>query len=54
MAEPKQSNRNPSVSETDTLESVRDRIDCVDRAILDQLNKRAQLVLAVGEIKKSG
>ena len=35
-----------------TLTALRERIDAVDRELLALLNRRAQLALEVGEIKK--
>jgi chorismate mutase/prephenate dehydratase len=35
------------------LARLRDQIDAVDRALLDQLNERAKLVRAVGELKRA-
>lgn len=35
------------------LESLRDRIDAVDRALVDLLNKRAELVVEVGKVKRA-
>jgi chorismate mutase/prephenate dehydratase len=43
--------RSPEVE--DELARLRDRIDAVDRALLDLLNDRAKLVRAVGELKRS-
>ncbi|GMW02999.1 MAG: P-protein [Candidatus Hydrogenedentota bacterium] len=35
------------------LDSIRDRIDALDRSILELLNERASLALEIGEIKKN-
>ena len=35
------------------LAGLRDQIDAIDRALLDQLNRRASLVRAVGELKRA-
>jgi chorismate mutase/prephenate dehydratase len=43
----------PSLDATAELEKLRAQIDAVDRAILAQLNARAHLAQAVGEVKRS-
>ena len=46
--------RSPAVVTTDAapdLASLRERVDAIDRAILDQLNARAGLVQAIGKLK---
>jgi chorismate mutase/prephenate dehydratase len=54
MAEPEQSNAKSGESAADSeLARLRDRIDEVDRAILEQLNERAKWVLEVGSFKQS-
>lgn len=37
---------------TEDIESIRDRIDAIDRDLLKIFNERASLALAIGEIKK--
>ena len=56
MAKPEQSNPRESDAPSDAsdaLESLRDRIDEVDTALLGALNERAKLVLEVGRIKEA-
>jgi chorismate mutase/prephenate dehydratase len=54
MAEPEQSNSESGASDADSeLARLREQIDAVDRAILEQLNQRAKWVLEVGRLKQS-
>ncbi len=54
MAEPKQSNPESGASDDDSeLARLREQIDAVDRALLEQLNQRAKWVLEVGRLKQS-
>jgi chorismate mutase/prephenate dehydratase len=54
MAEPEQSDRESGASEAGSeLARLRERIDDVDRAILEQLNRRAKWVVEVGRFKQS-
>jgi len=54
MAEPEQSNPASGDSEAGSdLARLREQIDAVDRAILEQLNRRAKWVLEVGRLKQS-
>jgi len=54
MAEPEQSNSETGASDADSeLARLREQIDAVDRAILEQLNQRAKWVLEVGRLKQS-
>jgi chorismate mutase/prephenate dehydratase len=54
MAKPEQSNPDSGASDADSeLARLRDQIDAVDRAILEQLNQRAKWVLEVGRLKQS-
>jgi len=54
MAEPEQSNPESGASDADSeLTRLREEIDAVDRAILEQLNQRAKWVLEVGRHKQS-
>jgi chorismate mutase/prephenate dehydratase len=54
MAEPEQSNPESGASDAGSeLARLRERIDEVDRAILEQLNRRAKWVLEVGRFKQS-
>ncbi len=54
MAEPEQSNPDSEAPDAGSqLARLRERIDAVDRAILEQLNRRAKWVLEVGRLKQS-
>ena len=54
MVQPENSSSTRDASNLESeLERLRDRIDTVDRALLDQLNERARLVRAVGELKRA-
>jgi len=54
MGEPEQSNSDSEASDPDSeLARLREQIDAVDRAILEQLNRRAKWVLDVGRLKQS-
>ncbi len=54
MVQPeKPSSERPSSDLERELARLRDQIDAVDRALLDQLNARARLVRAVGELKRA-
>ena len=54
MAEPEQSNPESGASAAASeLARLRERIDAVDRIILEQLNQRAKWVLEVGRLKHS-
>jgi chorismate mutase/prephenate dehydratase len=52
MAEPGQSSPATVPSEAAELDDLRQRIDTVDRAILERLNERARLVASVGRLKQ--
>ncbi len=52
MAKPRQSDPAGVASGDAELTDLRERIDAVDRAILDRLNERARLVQAVGDLKR--
>ncbi len=52
MAEPGQSSPASVSSEAAELGDLRERIDAVDRAILERLNERARLVASVGRLKR--
>ena len=52
MAEPEQSSPATNSSETAELGDLRERIDAVDRSILERLNERARLVASVGRLKR--
>jgi chorismate mutase/prephenate dehydratase len=54
MVQPEKSSSAQAASDVKSaLARLRDRIDAVDRSLLDQLNERARLVRAVGELKHS-
>ncbi len=54
MAKPEQSNPESGASAAGSeLARLRERIDAVDRAILERLNQRAKWVLEVGHLKQS-
>jgi len=54
MVQPEKSSSTRTSPEVEgELARLRDRIDAVDRALLDLLNDRAKLVRAVGELKRS-
>lgn len=54
MVQPEKSSSSRTSPEVEgELGRLRDRIDAVDRALLDLLNDRAKLVRAVGELKRS-
>jgi chorismate mutase/prephenate dehydratase len=52
MAEPSKSSLGDEAADND-LDALRLQIDAVDRALLEQLNRRASLVLEVGRVKES-
>jgi chorismate mutase/prephenate dehydratase len=54
MAKPEKSNPESGASDASSeLARLRERIDAVDRVILEQLNQRAKWVLEVGQLKQS-
>jgi chorismate mutase/prephenate dehydratase len=53
MAEPGQSSSFTVSPDAAELDDLRERIDAVDRAILERLNERARLVGAVGRLKQA-
>ena len=54
MGQPENSSSARDASDLEReLARLRDQIDAVDRALLDQLNDRAKLVRAVGDLKRA-